>query len=472
MNCISIAPRSMRDAILLIKKAVLKSELIEIRLENIENIDLSKILKASNAKNIITIHPGGKYNSPQKFKILKNAIEMGIDYIDVGLEYGEKRVKEIVDLARSSGSKSILSYHNFTETPNSLEKIFHKIKKFNPDIVKIAVYAKNIEDNLKIFKLLEKAEEERVKLTALCMGEHGAISRILAPKFGNYLNYFSLGDKYDTASGQLTIDKANDVYRFNKINRKTKIYGLVGNPVSHSKGIYLHNNKFYENKINSVYINFLTNDFNKFIRQFKKYISGISVTKPFKEKAVVCADKVSIEAAKIKSINTVVKIHNILYGYNTDALALLNLLKKIKFKNGTIAVLGTGGTTRTAVYCAKKIKNNVIVCGRNTKKTESLADEFDCQSLNINLLSKKIIAKNNIRMIINTTSCGMYPNINTAPISTGLLNSEIVVVDFIYTPINTKLIKNAIRKGCRTINGLQIFIEQASLQQKLFSKAR
>lgn len=469
MICISIAPKSMRQAELLIDKASKKTELVEIRLENINNLNLEKIVTTSRVKKIITIRPNDNYSKGERIALLSEAIRLGAEYVDIELDSGNAAVKNILDETKKYNTKVILSYHNFKKVPRNLERIYEKLKLFQADIIKIAVFANDITDNLQIFKLLNRAKKERVNLIALCLSEKGEISRIFASKFGSYLTYCSLDEGLETATGQISIDKMERVFNYHQINKKTKIFGLAGNPISHSKGVYFHNEYFFKKKANAVYVNILVGDFKNFISLYKKYFSGLSITIPFKEVASKSVDQLSDEAKNIKSINTIIKKNNKLFGYNTDAEALLKILKDANTRGKAAAILGTGGTARTAIYCFKKTGANVIIFGRNSSKAKMLAKEFDCSYSNLKSLTEKFVEKDKIDILINTTTIGMLPNINSMPISPKILNKNMLVVDFVYTPSNTKLIKSAIKKGCKTINGLEIFEKQAKLQQKLFT---
>ena len=457
----------MREGRSLLKKANRFTDLVEIRLENITDLDLEKLLRHPRPKVIITNRTNGRYSESERFTILLNAVKYGAEYVDIEIESGKALINKFKNYISEEKSKTklILSYHNFNETPKNLSTIYSQIKSCNADIIKVAVYANDISDNIKIFKLLERANKENIKLAAFCLGGKGEISRILAPRFGGQITYCSLLAGKETAEGQIPVEKLLSVYNYSSINAKTKIFGLVGNPVSHSRGIYIHNEFFKKNKLNAVYVNFLADDISRTIHLFKSYVLGLSVTIPFKEVAVKSVNRLSPEAQKTKAVNTIKFINQKLVGYNTDVLGLTELLRnRIRGKN--VVVFGTGGSARSAVVAAKSENGKVIVMGRNPNKAQILAEEFNCGY-------DKIESLPNIKfdVFINATPIGMVPKTNFSPILPGLLKPNMLVVDFVYTPPMTKLVRDAKKHGCKTISGVEIFKRQAKLQQKIFKSA-
>jgi 3-dehydroquinate dehydratase / shikimate dehydrogenase len=468
MICVSFAPQNMRSAYALLDKSSRLSNLIEIRIENIVDLNLSKLIKYSDAKTIITSRPMKGIPENKRIQQLFDAIDSGAAFVDVEIESGEKTIGLLRSRIKSLGSKTklIVSYHNYEKTPKNLVAIYKRLKKTEADLIKIAVFASDITDNVTIFKLLERARQERIKLSAFCIGEKGEISRVLASRFGGMFTYCSLEAGKETAAGQVHVEKLQDVFNFNLINKKTKIFGLVGNPVFQSKGIFVHNNFFKKKKYNAVYVNFLTDDFSKFIKVFKNYISGLSITIPYKTDALRSLDWQSPDVSATKAVNTIIRNNGKLYGYNTDVLALKELLKD-KMKSKTAFVVGTGGAARSAIVAVLQNGGEVIVGGRDIKKVKKLGLEFDCRYFPIHRLGPI-----EFDVLINATPIGMVPNTNASPVSPKILKPGMLVIDFVYNPLKTKLLKDANKKGCRVISGLEIYKLQAKMQQTLFLTAR
>lgn len=464
MICVSIAPKNKSEFTKLLRCASSLSDLIELRGEFLTKYDLSEFFSQPRPKFIYTINHKS-ISEPERLKLLKYAIDLKAEFIDIDIENVTSDFLDLIKYARNNRTKIILSYHDLRETPVNLKSIYDKLIKYSPDYIKIVGYANDINDNLKIFKFLKENKSRQVKLISFCMGEKGEISRILAPKFGSEITYTSVDEHWKTAEGQLQARDLIKVYNYYKINPDTKIFGLVGNPVKQSRGIIVHNNYFNKQNLNAVYVNFLVDDFKKFFREYKPLITGLSITKPFKEIATRYIDEASEEVKQIAAVNTIIKMDKKFYGYNSDALALLQLLKNTNISRKTVAVLGTGGAARSAIYAALQLNANLIVFGRDAAKAKKLAEHFKCESDKLANLNK-----HKFSVLINATSVGMMPDFTSSPVNESVLKPNMLVVDFVYNPGITRLLMLAKSKGCKIINGVSIFRKQATIQRQLFKK--
>lgn len=197
---------------------------------------------------------------------------------------------------KSSDSKIIVSSHVTSATPSSeaLRNIVAEMQSTGADIIKLVTYVVDITDVARIFHLLSHAQEcdvpqsilvfimflqvqfwsknmlirLQVPLVAVAMGDRGLISQLLAPKFGGFLVYGSM--EGDPAPGLPTLASLIEVYKLKNVNSDTKIFGLVSNPIGHSKGPMLHNPTFMHAGYDGIYVPFLVDDVNKF---FKTYSS-------------------------------------------------------------------------------------------------------------------------------------------------------------------------------------------------------
>jgi 3-dehydroquinate dehydratase/shikimate dehydrogenase len=457
MICIPITASNINEAKNDMKEASKIADILELRLDFIRNINeknLKKLVKNKKKKIIVT-------DRKKRLNLLKKAIELKADLIDLDLSLGEKKIKKII--GDKNKTKVIVSFHNFKKTDKKeLTAVFEKIKKLNPDIIKVATFANNINDNLIIFGLIKKAKKQNKKIIALCMGEKGGISRILSVPLGAELTFGSLKQGKESAPGQITAKILKEVYRVNKL-KNPKIFGLVGNPVKHSKGIIIHNKAFEKSKLNNIYVNFLVDDLASFIKGFKGIVSGLSVTIPFKTEVMKHLGKVDLITKKIGAVNTVVKKGNKLIGYNTDCVGAIRAIEeKTKIKNKDFVILGAGGAARAIAFGIKQKKGNLIILNRTVKKAEKLAKELKCAfgGLKLSYL--------NVDCLINTTSIGMFPKVNESLVNKKLLKN-MVVFDAIYNPRMTKLLKDAKSNKCKIILGAEMFVNQATEQLKLWS---
>ncbi len=471
MICIPITARSAEYTVSGMVSASKYADIVELRIDYIPELQnaltcIEKSLKSKTKPVIITNRPereGGKFNGSEqdRLRLLQKAIDLGADYVDV--EYDS--IKQII---RRNSSKVIISHHNFKETPQDLSKLYNDICQHKPDIVKIVTYANDITDNIRIFELLRSAQ---VPTISFCMGELGKMSRILTSKFGGFLTFASLEKGEESAPGQLTVDELSKIYHFKDINKETKLYGIIGNPVSHSMSPAIHNASFMEKGLNNVYVPLNVSDIGSFIKECDKIdFQGFSVTIPHKESVLPFLDDLDHTARKIGAINTIVNQKGKLTGYNTDCMAaVMELECSMKKTNETlnnkkISIIGAGGVARAIAFGLKEKSCDITIYNRTIERAEKLSHDVKCK-----FESFKEIHKIDSDILINTTSIGMFPNVDRTPIPENVLKKDMIVFDAVYNPIKTRLLRDAKEKGCHTINGLSMFINQAAEQFRLWT---
>ncbi|MFX1567970.1 MAG: shikimate dehydrogenase [Promethearchaeota archaeon] len=259
----------------------------------------------------------------------------------------------------------------------------------------------------------------------------------------------------------------------NFFTSQTKVLCLIGNPIEHSMSPIMHNAAIFDLNLDYVYLAFKIKPENlrvavKGIRTFN--FIGINVTLPFKQKIMQYLDEIDPIAKKIGAINTIKNDEGYLTGKNTDAdggiTALKNTGYKISGKN--ILLLGAGGAARALVYKMAEEANKIIIINRNLKRALKLSNNIR-KNFGINIEAKKL-SRNTVKngcmkadIIINTTPIGMYPNIDESPIPIECLHEGLIVYDIIYNPIVTKLIRDANQKGCKTLGGLDMLVNQGAL---------
>ncbi len=471
MICIPITARSAEDTISEMVSASKYADIVELRIDYIPDLQnaltcTEKALKCKTKPVIITNRSereGGNFkgNEQDRLGLLQKAIELGADYVDV--EYDS-----IKQITRRDSSKIIISHHNFKETPRNLNKTYNDICQHNPDIVKIVTYANDITDNIRIFELLKSA---KVPTISFCMGELGYISRILTSKFGGFLTFASLEKGKESAPGQLTVNELSKIYHFKEINKDTKLYGIIGNPVSHSMSPAIHNASFIEKELNNVYVPLKIANIGDFMKECRRIdFQGFSVTIPHKESVLPFLDDIDHTAKKIGAINTIVNKNEILTGYNTDCMAaIMGLECSLKETNDTlsnkkISIIGAGGAARAIAFGLKEKGCDITIFNRTIERAEKLSHDVKCRFKHF-----EEIHKLDSDILINTTSIGMFPDIDQTPVPKNILKEGMIVFDAIYNPIETRLLRDAKEKGCHTVNGLSMFINQAAEQFRLWT---
>ena len=469
MICIPIVGPSMSKAQEQIESALVIADILELRLDLIVSPDLSALLACSTLPVIVTNrskHDGGQYKGldEDRLQSLRDALKAGADYVDIEVSTPREYLQPFLE--ESEPAQIILSYHDFSHTPEDLNPVYETMCEMPGEIVKIVTYARDLSDNLKMFELLKRAKSEKQKLIGLCMGDLGETSRILSPLFGGYLTFGSLETGQESAPGQIPAKILKDIYRINAERSDFKIYGVIGNPVSKSLGYLVHNRAFQEAGSPDIYVSFLVDNVEKFFNSFKDFFSGLSVTMPAKEKIMPLLDRIDETAQKIGAVNTVVKEGSAWVGYNTDcsgAISALEACTSLQGKN--VLILGSGGTAKAIGYGVKEKGGKLTVTyNKNKERGESLSKELDCE-----LAHARDAGMRAIDVLINCSPVGMSPNITESPFLARDFKEGMVVFDSVYNPLETRLLREAKSAGCTVIPGYELFINQAARQFELWT---
>lgn len=248
-----------------------------------------------------------------------------------------------------------------------------------------------------------------------------------------------------------------------------KKFCVIGTPISHSLSPRVHNAWFRAKGIAAEYSTqeVSAKDLAGFMKRFRNEFAGANITIPHKQRVIKFLDFVSAEAKNIGAVNTIINKNGKLYGYNTDVSGVLkSLIKSIKIIRGKkVVVLGAGGAARATVYGLIKSGAKVSILNRTVAHAKNLAREFSAYSFG----SLEDFDAANCNILINTTSVGMWPNTMDSPLPSlkkilkGLpARKKPIVMDIIYRPKLTKLLRDAKSAGCKIITGDLMFINQAN----------
>jgi shikimate dehydrogenase len=413
--------------------------------------------------------------------LLKEAIELGADFVDIELAEGHAVIKKLQTFCvkKKGKTKIIVSYHNLKETPalTKLKKIFHQCAKAKPAIVKIVTTAKTVEDNLVTLNLIPYARKHSPKIISLCMGDKGRISRAVAPLLGNYLSFATLEPESQSAPGQLTVGEMKQINELLRSKRafpagpvlslppRLQNYVLLGNPVRQSLSPLMHNAALKKMGIEENYSAFCVDDLGSALQGIRGMnIRGASVTIPFKVAVMEYLDDIDADALKIGAVNTIINENGRLTGYNTDWLGLiLTLREAMTIKGKTFVIIGAGGTARAAAYGIMKEGGFPVIANRTPEKGKILSGRLNCP-----LYSLAEIGRIKADCLINTTPVGMYPR-DRSPVRASALAGFRYVMDVIYNPLKTRLLKDAEKQGCHIFSGLDMFVNQGARQLRLWT---
>jgi len=442
------------------------ADLAELRLDYIkEEIDLPRLFRDKPLPIIATCRPvrqGGRFSGPedQRLLLLKEAEHLGADYIDI--EY------DCLDHFKPSGAARIIgSYHNFQEAPAHLETIAGHLAKSRADIVKVAVRLSDITENLRLFRLVKDCPKPMI---ALGMGEPGYISRILAGWFQGFLTYASIAEGRESAPGQMTARELLDTYAFRQISPSSGLFGVIGNPIRHSRSPYLFNRLFRSEGVDAVYLPLLVSDAPATVRAFRRLdFRGYSVTVPHKKSVIEALDELEPLAKKIGAVNTIARKDGKLIGFNTDAPAAVEAIASglggdIRSLSGKrVVLLGAGGAARAIAFALKEAGSRVVIVNRTVEKGKRLAEETGCC-----FEPTGRIKGVEYDILVNATSVGMTPNVEESPVPREALREGSLVFDVVYTPEETRLIREARSAGARVVKGTEMFLRQAAKQYEIW----
>lgn len=250
------------------------------------------------------------------------------------------------------------------------------------------------------------------------------------------------------------------------IDASTSLFCVIGDPILHSLSPVMHNSAFAHTGYNGVYLAFNVKEVSSAIAGIKGLgIKGVSVTIPHKLTVMEFLDEIDESAIKIGAVNTIVNRQEKLYGSNTDYLGATNaLLEKTSIKDKNVIMIGAGGAARAIGY-------GILSEGGRLKIVNILEDEGKqlARDLDVKYYSLQDYKDYNCQILINATPIGMSPNIDEMPIKKEYLQKDMVVMDVVYNPLKTRLLKEAEDIGCITIGGVSMFVYQGVAQFELWT---
>lgn len=449
------------------------AELVELRLDYIGRaVNLRRLMKDRPGPVVMTVRrrqDGGRWTKSEqdRLMLLRSAIVDGAEYVDIEADIAAQ-------IPRYGTTKRIISYHDFSGTPDNLEELHAAMAEEDADIVKIATMANSFRDNLRMFDLIRKA---KVPTIGICMGEIGTITRILANRFGAPFTYATYSTDKKMAPGQLNWKEMTRLYDVKNINEQTELFGVIADPVAHSYSPMIHNAAFASEQMNARYLPLRVpqDDLHNFIDSADKIgIRGISITIPHKERSLDYCTQAEASANGIGAINTMIFHNSERLGYNTDYRAAMDCILEIlgsktapkenALQGVTAMVLGAGGVARAIAWGLKQRHADVVVSSRTEERARHLASDIGCR-----VAPWEDRHGQKVQLLVNGTPLGMHPHVDASPYNASALNQFMVVFDTVYNPENTMLIKLATQAQCRTITGVDMFVRQAAYQFKLFT---
>jgi shikimate dehydrogenase len=350
----------------------------------------------------------------------------------------------------------ILSHHDYEHTPSyeEIEKIVQKMCSYHPWMIKLAFFIRHYSDLLVFEKVRVLLNKKCVQYTLLGMGPKAHLTRVLSPIF-NRFTYTFLDGYPPSAEGQLPLS----FYQSLQGRRNPSRYGIIGgNQIQSSLSPSFHNRAFQEKGRDAVYSCFPTYDFEGTMNILEELgLEGLSVTAPFKSKAMEYADSYSPTVQTLGVANTLIRKHGKWHAENSDVDGVINGYPQLQ-RAKNIAILGAGGVV-PAVLMALQVMNpkaSITVFARDLQKAKIQLQGWNCSLHPLSALKKKIY---------DAVVCAITEDV-LLPLPEPR-NTKSIAIDLRYGD-ETKFLKKARKKGFRRLSGILMLYAQAEKQQEWF----
>lgn len=239
---------------------------------------------------------------------------------------------------------------------------------------------------------------------------------------------------------------------------------VIGYPLAHTQSPLLHNMLYEILNLPAHMSAYPSEDLRSLIKKIKKEsVALTAVNMPFKGRVFQYLDYFTPEVKALKVTNTIIQKHGKLYGYNTDIYGIKFALANINFKNKKILIIGAGGSARACCYVFKAKGANLYILNKTLIKAKRLVNMFGG-----NVIKEDQINQIDFDCIVNTTPVGQYPDVKKSILPDYDFKPQQIVIDMVYNPEVTQLLKDAEKKCAIIISGIEIFIYQALRQVQLW----
>jgi len=414
-----------------------------------------------------------KEGEEERIDLLRKAAESGFAFIDLEVDQPRSLLRNFVELLSGCGGRLIASFHDFTSFTDE-RTLFSRVEEAEGlgAIPKAAVMIDGSVSLLAFTRAALKLKVQPADRILVAMGNFGVPVRIAYRHFGSMLTFCAPAEKI-AAPGQLSAEALTFPYALSRISEKSRLFGIIGNPVLHTRSPEIHNSAFRSIGFDGLYIPFPTDDTAAFMEIARLLeIGGFSVTVPFKEEIVGRLHEVDESVRAIGSCNTVFRCGHEFHGTNTDYDGFLAPLKaRMGERGGCVLMIGAGGAARSVAVALRSLFDSVVVANRTHSRAQRLSEELlgakghVCSPEEANLLGP-------YRAVVQTTSVGMSPHIDDDPLPSYCFTGDELVYDIIYTPEKTHFLQRAETAGCDIIGGKEMLLGQAERQFELFTGLR
>ncbi len=259
------------------------------------------------------------------------------------------------------------------------------------------------------------------------------------------------------------------------ITGKTRVCGVIGDPIEHTMSPAMHNAAFEEMGMDYRYVPFRVRreELGKAVEGMRALnVRGLNVTIPHKVSIIPFLDKLDIMVERVGAVNTIVNDNGVLTGYNTDATGFLQALleRGVEPEGKNVVILGAGGASRAISFILAEKGADLVILNRRLELdwaeelAQRISQAFDREVRALELSEKNLATVlEGAEVLVNATSVGMSPEAEATPVPARLLKPGLVVFDIVYNPVQTRLLREAEEAGASIISGLDMLVWQGAL---------
>jgi len=451
------------------------ADVVELRLDclkTLENIRLADLRARVPGPAIATLRStseGGRsrLKGGKRAGVLRELTEHGFDYVDLELRNDKDLLKELRN--RKGRPKTIASAHS--RRPMSREVIEATLAEACSlgDIGKVAMICEHAGHAIMLAQIGMKFTRLGEKHVLIGMGDQGQLTRVCAKQMGSRMEYACLEGR-QAAPGQLDLATQRALG-----NENRAILGLIGHPVSHSVSKPMQEAALRRARLPGIYLP-LDIPPGWFEAQTLETLSslgfsGVNVTIPHKREALRYCSRKSASATATGAANTIKFERGHVIGENTDTFGFSKLIEgKMRIGAGSNALLiGAGGAARAAAHVLASENSKITIAARRLSQAREVADAFEAEAVTLNSLES---SDRWYDLIVNCTPLGMAGKPARSPVPPRLINEKAVLIDLVYNPPLTAMMRAAMKKGARAYGGLEMLVQQGAKSFQIWTGKR
>jgi len=435
---------------------------VEVRADRLRAGDLPGVIREAGRPVLVAARrpeDGGCFTGSEgeRRTVLESALRAGARYIDV--EWGSP----LADLATATPpDRIVLSHHGAPCRTGALRALYRDMSSVRGVRLKIVPRADRVSDLTAVRATLELARTDGRALACFAAGRAGMASRVLALAWGSWATYGAASAGRETAEGQIPAHELLDVYRVEEIGARTRLRALIGSSVAGSPSAAMHNAAYRESGLDARYLAVETDDLDEVLPLLGAAgapgLDALAVTLPFKVAAAARSEPGDDVARISGAVNTVVARGDRPIGYNTDGPAVRALLgRHLDLRGARVACVGAGGTGRGAAAALRLAGAEVTLFNRSLERARAVASEIGVAAADLRSLPSA-----DWDALVQATPLGAA---GEEVLPADRLRGR-VVLDAVYGPEPTPLVRDARRQGLAVVDGFELLVEQALLQYR------